>query len=65
MLCIHFQGIKYLIDNYVLDNNPNEIAKFIQGTSTLSSKSLQNFLKDRYVSFIRQEDIANKILRCC
>lgn len=42
------QGIKYLVDHNILDNTIEEIAKFIHGTSSLSSKSLQVYLNDRH-----------------
>jgi len=41
------QGVKYLIDNHVLLDEPVELAKLIQGTSAFYGRSTQILLKDR------------------
>jgi len=42
------QGVKYLIDNHVVLDEPLELAKLIHGTSVFYGRSTQLFLKDRH-----------------
>jgi len=41
------QGVKYLVDNNVMRDEPDEIAKLIHGTTVFYGRSTQIFLKDR------------------
>merc|ERR1711920_762367 len=41
------QGIKYLVDNEVMYDDPLELAQLIHGTSAFYNKSTQIFFKDR------------------
>ena len=43
------EGISYLIAMGVLDDRPEAIAEFIHHTSLLDWRSLEKFLKERYV----------------
>jgi len=42
------QGIKYLIDNHVMEDTPEEIAQLIHGTSEFCPRSTQIYLKDKF-----------------
>jgi len=41
------QGIKYLTDHNIIEEETEEVAKFIHYTSSLSNKSLTKYLKDK------------------
>lgn len=41
------QGIKYLLDNNIVQDDPLEIAKLLDGSSAFYNKSIQLYLKDR------------------
>jgi len=59
------QGIKYLIDHHIMEDDPTELAKLIHGTSAFEGRSTQLFLKDRtdvLDEFIRLQDFAGTSL---
>ncbi|XP_057313835.1 F-box only protein 8-like [Hydractinia symbiolongicarpus] len=42
------QGIKYLVDHEILQDNATELAKFFDGTSALYPNSIQVYMQDRH-----------------
>lgn len=52
MLYIYFQGIEYLVENDLLPNTPEEVAKFLYQGEGLNKTAIGDYLGEKYASVL-------------
>ncbi len=48
VMCVYFQGTKYLVDNNLLEWKPEAVAEFLYKEEGLNKTAIGNFLGERY-----------------